>query len=122
MHRNLAFLSRRMPDYVATGTGEQVFGVLSVCRVLYTLRTGAVIGKLAAARWAIGHVEPRWRPLVQRAGKRYENNDFKGRDVLIEDQAEAFADYAAETCPRRNSEPSNKEESSGESDGDGQDN
>jgi hypothetical protein len=40
MRRNLAYLTRRMPAYVRSGTGGQVFGVLSLCRSLYTLRTG----------------------------------------------------------------------------------
>ena len=39
MRHNLGFLSRRMPHYCAFGGGAQVFGVLSLCRVLHTLRT-----------------------------------------------------------------------------------
>lgn len=52
MRRNLAFLRRRMPLYVMTGTGETVFGVLSLCRVLCTLRTGEIVGKVSAGRFA----------------------------------------------------------------------
>ena len=95
MRKNLAFLAGRMPAYVATGTGETVFGVLSVCRVLHTLRTGDLTGKVAAARWALGNIDPQWRPLVRRALLRYEANDTSGRDDVLGGQAESFADYAA---------------------------
>ena len=45
MRRNLDFLSQRMPAHVASGTEDVVFGVLSACRVLYTLRIGGLTGK-----------------------------------------------------------------------------
>jgi Domain of unknown function (DUF4111)/Phosphotransferase enzyme family len=66
MRRNLAFLSRRMPAYVGSGTEDKVFGVLCLCRSLHTLRTREIADKASAARWALGEVEPRWRPLVAR--------------------------------------------------------
>jgi len=45
----------------------QAFAVLSMCRALYTLETGAVISKPAAARWALSALGEPWRPLIQRA-------------------------------------------------------
>lgn len=97
MRVNLAFLAGRMPAYVAMGVEETVFGILSICRVLYTLRTGDLIGKIAAARWALDNTEPRWRPLIQLALRRYEKDDLSGRDDLMGGQAASFADYAAGT-------------------------
>ena len=76
MHRNLGFLSRRMPHYVQAGAATQVFGVLSLCRVLHTLRTGEIVSKLEAAQWALGEIDPAWRPLVQRAAWRYRRGDM----------------------------------------------
>jgi len=55
-----------MPFYVLGGTTNTVFGVLTLCRVLYTLRTGEIASKHMAARWALGHVATCWRPLSQR--------------------------------------------------------
>ncbi len=91
MRRNLAFLSRRMPAYVGSGTEDQVFGVLCLCRSLHTLRTREIADKASAARWALGEVEPRWRPLIERALTRYERGDLSGSDPLLEKESEAFA-------------------------------
>ena len=76
MRRNLGFLSRRMPHYVQAGAATQVFGVLSLCRVLHTLRTGEIVSKLEAAQWALGELDPAWHPLVQRAAWRYRKGDL----------------------------------------------
>ena len=46
----------------------QPYAVLSYCRMLHTLQTGRVASKLAGARWAEGALEPRWIPLIRRAG------------------------------------------------------
>lgn len=91
MRRNLAFLSRRMPAYVRSGTRDQVFGVLCLCRSLHTLRTGEIFGKASAARWALGEVDLRWRSLIERALTRYQGDDLSGSDPLLEKKAEAFA-------------------------------
>jgi predicted nucleotidyltransferase len=46
---------------------HQPYAVLSYCRMLYTLHTGAVGSKLAAARWAQEALDSRWNDLIQRA-------------------------------------------------------
>ena len=43
------------------------FTVLTICRSLYSLETGAVVSKPAAARWAQEALGPQWKGLVQRA-------------------------------------------------------
>ncbi len=96
MGRNLDFLSRRMPRYVVGGTEHQVFGVLTLCRVLYTLHTQEVASKATAAAWAMERVDPRWRPLIGRASQRYESHDFADRDWLLTRRAMAFAAYIKE--------------------------
>ena len=57
----------------------------------HTLRTGEISGKASAARWALGEVDLRWRPLIERALTRYEGDDLSGSDPLLEKEAEAFA-------------------------------
>lgn len=47
--------------------GYQSYIVLSLCRILYTLRTGEIASKPAASRWALGVLDARWRPLIERA-------------------------------------------------------
>jgi acyl-CoA reductase-like NAD-dependent aldehyde dehydrogenase len=38
-----------------------------MCRMLYTLRHGAVVSKRAAALWAEGEAGGLWAPLIERA-------------------------------------------------------
>ena len=47
--------------------GYQSYTVLSLCRLLYTLRHDAVTSKRVAAEWAQTALDPRWWPLIQRA-------------------------------------------------------
>jgi predicted nucleotidyltransferase len=46
---------------------SQAFVVLTLCRLLYTLETGTVASKPAAARWAQPMLGPRWTGLIERA-------------------------------------------------------
>ncbi|MEO5953788.1 MAG: aminoglycoside adenylyltransferase domain-containing protein, partial [Chloroflexia bacterium] len=45
----------------------QAFVILTLCRLLYTLETGSVTSKPAAARWAKGALGPHWAPFIERA-------------------------------------------------------
>jgi hypothetical protein len=47
--------------------GYQSYAVLSLCRILYTLETGAVAPKRAAAGWAVAALGPPWSALIDRA-------------------------------------------------------
>jgi hypothetical protein len=46
---------------------NQAFVVLTLCRLLYTLESGAVASKPGAARWAQQALGPRWAGLIERA-------------------------------------------------------
>lgn len=45
----------------------QAFAVLTMCRALYTLNQGDVVSKPQAAAWACQALDPRWRPVIERA-------------------------------------------------------
>lgn len=47
--------------------GYQSYVVLSLCRVLYTLKYGTVVSKPQAAGWAKGHLNEKWTGLIDRA-------------------------------------------------------
>lgn len=48
--------------------GYQAYAVLTMCRMLYTLETGGVVSKPAAARWAREKLaDGNWRGLIDRA-------------------------------------------------------
>jgi predicted nucleotidyltransferase len=53
--------------------GYQTYIVLTICRVLYTLETGAVASKPEAASWAQENLDPRWFELIERSweGRRH---------------------------------------------------
>jgi predicted nucleotidyltransferase len=57
--------------------GYQSFCVLSLCRMLYTLRTGQVLSKPRAAEWAMQNLDARWKPLIQRAIVGRQNSDLE---------------------------------------------
>jgi predicted nucleotidyltransferase len=57
----------RDPAEVRSASGYQSYVVLSLCRIRYTLRHGAVVSKRHAAEWAMDAFDPRWRPLIDRA-------------------------------------------------------
>lgn len=70
------------PDEIK-GRGYQAYIVLSLCRVLYTLRHGQVASKRMAARWAQGVLEPRWADLIERAwdGRMHPDESPSAEDV-----------------------------------------
>lgn len=47
--------------------GYQAYVVLTLCRIRYTLETGAVVSKQRAAAWARDALDEKWRPLIERA-------------------------------------------------------
>ncbi|MFW6070318.1 MAG: aminoglycoside adenylyltransferase domain-containing protein [bacterium] len=47
--------------------GYQPFAVLSMCRALYTLRTGQLASKSRAAAWAVDVLPEEWHDLIARA-------------------------------------------------------
>lgn len=57
---------RRDPDTVAQA-GYQPYAVLTLCRMLYTLETGDIVAKSAAAEWGRQTLERRWKPLIEAA-------------------------------------------------------
>jgi len=47
--------------------GYQSYIVLSLCRILYTLKFGSVVLKPTASQWAKETLEEKWLPLIVRA-------------------------------------------------------
>ena len=47
--------------------GYRVYNILTMCRILYTVRLGTVASKPEAARWAMAVLPERWRRLVETA-------------------------------------------------------
>lgn len=43
----------------------QAYGVLTMCRSLYTLRTGETASKTVTANWALQALDPRWHTLIR---------------------------------------------------------
>jgi predicted nucleotidyltransferase len=47
--------------------GYQSFFVLSLCRMLYTLKQGEILSKQSAVEWAKENLDAKWKPLIERA-------------------------------------------------------
>lgn len=47
--------------------GYQPYAVLTMCRALYCFEDGAIVSKPFAARWAMEHLDARWKALIERA-------------------------------------------------------
>lgn len=63
--------------------GFQSFFVLSLCRMLYTLKYGEILPKHVAAQWGMENLEARWRPLIERAllGRQHPSLDADPEDI-----------------------------------------
>ncbi|MEO7822941.1 MAG: aminoglycoside adenylyltransferase domain-containing protein [Gemmatimonadaceae bacterium] len=82
------------PPVVRT-RGYQAFLVLSACRILYTLKTGDVVSKRAAALWAEEALDSRWTPLIRRAWIGRQNPDEPPRPDDLSDSW-SFISHALE--------------------------
>lgn len=51
---------RDVPSY-------RVYAVLTLCRILYSFRKGAIVSKPRAATWAIKHLPQEWHDLIGQA-------------------------------------------------------
>lgn len=74
--------------------GHHTFVVLTLCRMLYSLHTGTVVSKPAAARWASETIGARWAVLIRGAvtGRRG-NGVVSDREV---EETIALIDYVAQ--------------------------
>ena len=63
--------------------GYQSFFVLSMCRMLYTLKHGEILSKQDAAAWAMQNLDPYWMPLIERAlrGRQSPDMDAQPEDI-----------------------------------------
>ena len=63
--------------------GYQSFFVLSICRMLYTLKYGEILSKPAAAEWGLNNLDGQWHSLIERAivGRQNSNLDSIPQDV-----------------------------------------
>jgi hypothetical protein len=88
----LAWLSRRE---------NQAFVVLTLCRLLYTLESGAVASKPGAARWAQQAAGPCWSKLIERAlagqsdGSEIPENDVDETVAFIRHTVDRFQEWGA---------------------------
>jgi len=74
--------------------GNQVFVILTLCRMLYSLHTGSVASKTVAAQWAQKELEPPWAALIARSlAGQDEFGEIPPADV---DDTVAFIQYTLE--------------------------
>jgi hypothetical protein len=85
--------------------GHQAFVVLTLCRLLYTLHSGSVASKPAAARWAVQTLEPRWAALIERSlAEQHGNGETPASEVadtiaLVQHTVEQFQRWKSTLPP-----------------------
>jgi hypothetical protein len=67
----------------------QSFMVLSLCRMLYTLKFGAIASKVAAMGWAKESLDPKWIKLIERAWNERPNPPMKARMQAEQEDVDA---------------------------------
>jgi hypothetical protein len=55
------------PDPRMAGGEYRAYATLTMCRALHTLESGEIASKRESARWAMGALDPAWRPLIEQA-------------------------------------------------------
>lgn len=68
----------------------RAYAVLTLCRILYSHRTGEVTSKSSAAAWAIDHIPAEWHDLIRRALEAGEAGELE--DLPLS-RIGAFIDY-----------------------------
>jgi predicted nucleotidyltransferase len=75
---------------------NQAFVVLTLCRLLYTLDSGAVASKPGAARWAREAVDRRWAGLIEYAlAGQHDSAETSDREV---DETVALIQHTVDRC------------------------
>lgn len=86
--------------------GYQPYMVLTLCRMLYTLESGAVVSKPVAASWAQTALDERWHDLIELAlAWRKDHQDTPHRDEV--DSTLALIGYTVERCREMRQENGN---------------
>lgn len=71
-----AAIQKNLHEYWATNlidvskfkrSDYQVFAILTMCRTLYSLKTGKIASKIDAAQWAMQHLDAKWKNLIELA-------------------------------------------------------
>lgn len=77
------------PDmFDGEGAGYARYAILSLCRMLYTYRTGKMTAKIPAGQWAFEVVDDQWHDLIQLAID-YPN----GSPLMTQDRVQVFIRY-----------------------------
>jgi hypothetical protein len=77
----------------------QSFMVLSLCRMLYTLKFGEIVSKAVAMKWAKESLDPKWIRLIERAWEERPNPPMKARMQAEQEDVQAtpgFITYVLE--------------------------
>ena len=74
---------RNVPSYRA-------YAVLTLCRILYSFRKGAIVSKPRAARWAIKYLPEEWSEIILQA---LETDDAKRSADISLFRIEQFIDF-----------------------------
>jgi predicted nucleotidyltransferase len=79
------------------------WSVLSLCRIMYTLRNReVVVSKIQAAQWATRTMPREWKPLIQCALRAYLKKQRQGDQRMLMSNSHAFLRFASDQIAHRN--------------------
>jgi predicted nucleotidyltransferase len=97
--------ARHDPSWLAwlQHEGGQAFVVLTLCRLLYTLDSGTVASKPAAARWVQKALGKRWAALIERSlAEQHDSRETPDSEV---NDTVALIQYTVERCQQQGFPP-----------------
>jgi hypothetical protein len=91
LERELEHLERHVAAGDAIDPYEATYAILNGARILHTVATGnPVISKRSAGAWGLRTLEPRWRPVVEAAGRAYDGNATATDRAVLQEQMGPF--------------------------------
>ncbi|HMF56705.1 MAG TPA: aminoglycoside adenylyltransferase domain-containing protein [Pyrinomonadaceae bacterium] len=103
---------RDVPSYRA-------YSVLTLCRILYSFRKGAIVSKRRAATWAIKNLPKEWRELILQALETYDANHSIDISLSLIEQFIDFADAQLHAAPVKSYRQQRTGRHGGKTNGDG---
>lgn len=71
----------------------QIFAIVTMCRTLYSIKTGKIASKTEAAKWVINNYETDWKSLIEQALSRKSGSEFNKLE-----ETQQFIKYVIEIC------------------------
>ena len=88
-------------EFVKENPQDRNYGVLNLCRLLYSRTTKDVVtSKYQAGQWALDSLDGAWRPVIEAALRDYEDAPKAGDEELVQERYPDFLAFAVPEIER----------------------